>query len=326
MSNTTPIKFHYFTLSFTPYKDGESKYSSNNILKECINRINRERTEEQKAIVIDRHENRDEIESRNLFVSSAAYKLEDKLFKCRIALLRDNKIPTLVNKSDYNLTPLDYLKGKAIAETTNFYIDLNGNEPVICCEYNNLGPRISDIEFYFRYISSNKMLYISKACKAAVHMELPVEDVLQSMQDVYKIKIKAKPERLSYLYQNVEDAFITNMNALAGTINPATVKIDLSFRERGTGKEIITKKNQSALSFSRKVLSAVKNDSKVIDDFEDFQLEFEKEDGSDGFFNLVKGKKEFQVHCLYSTPGHLDTRHLYEEVRKEFKTYLKRSQ
>lgn len=325
MADTASIKFHYFTLSFTPYKENEKKYSSNNILKDCINRINHERTKEQKAIVIDRHEFRDEIEPRNLFISSAAYKLTDKLYKCRIALLRDNKIPTLVNKSDFNLTPLDYLKGKAIAETTNFYIDLNGSEPVICCEYNNLGPRISDIEFYFRHISSNKMLHISKACKASVHMEVPVEDVLQSIQDVYKIKIKAKPNRLSFLYQNVEDAFITNMNALAGTINPTTVKVDLSFRERGSGKEIITKKNQSALSFSKKVLNAVKNDSKVIDDFEDFQLEFEKEDGSDGFFNLVKGKREFQIKCPFSTPGHLDTKFLYEEAKNEFKEYLNRN-
>ena len=106
MGDTTTIKFHYFTLNFTPYKEDETKYSSSNILKDCINRINNERTKEQKAIVIDRHESRDEIESRNLFVSSAAYKLEDKIYKCRIALLRDNKIPTLVNKSDYNLTPL----------------------------------------------------------------------------------------------------------------------------------------------------------------------------------------------------------------------------
>lgn len=322
MSDCAIIKFHYFTISFTPYKENEKKYSSNNILKECINRINHERTKEQKAIVIDRHESRDEMESRNLFVSSAAYKLDDKIYKCRIALLRDNKIPTLVNKSDFNLTPLDYLKGKAIAETTNFYIDMNGAEPVICCEFNSLGPRISDIEYYFRYISSNKMLHISKACKASVHMELPIETVLKSIKDVYKIKIKAKPNRLSFLYQNVDDAFITNMNALAGTINPATIKIDLSFRERGSGKEIITKKNNSALTFSKKVLNAVKNDSKVIDDFEDFQLEFENEDGSDGFFNLVKGKREFIIQCPYSTPGHLDTKLLYDKAKSEFKEYL----
>lgn len=322
MKDTTLIKFHYFTLTFTPYKENEKKYTSSYILKECINRVNHERTKEQKAIVIDRHENRDEIEPRNLFVSSAAYKLEDKIYKCRIALLRDNKIPTLVNKSDYNLTPLDYLKGKAIAETTNFYIDLNGTEPVICCEFNSLGPRISDIEYYFRHISSNKMLFISKACKASVHMEIPVESVLESIQDVYKLKIKAKPNRLSFLYQNVEDAFITNMNALAGTVNPATIKIDLSFRERGSGKELITKKNQSALSFSKKVLNAVKNDSKVIDDFEDFYLEFENEDGSDGVFNLVKGKREFQIKCPYSTPGHLDTKVLYDKAKVEFQEYL----
>jgi hypothetical protein len=319
--NNATVRFHFFDFIFTPHKGNESMEDSNRILKECIQKINDERTQKQKAIVIDRHEGRKDVESRNIFISSVAFLAKEKKFKCKIALIRDNKIPTLVNKSTYSLTPFDELGDNSIAETTNFYIDVNGPVPVVCCEFNSQGPRISDIEYYFRYISSNKMLYISKACKASMHMKLPVNEVLDSITDVLKFRIKAKPNRLSYLYQEIADPFITNMNALANTIKPNSIRVDAFFRERGN-LDVKTPKNIQAVSFIKRVLNAVKNDNEVIEDFEDFYLEFEKEDGSDEIFNLVRGKQEIIISCSYRTPGNLDTKELYDNTTMAFDTYL----
>lgn len=311
------IKFHLFNFEFTPY--GGIEKTSKSILVDCLQKINDEKTTNQTAIVIDRHENRKKIPARNIFISSAAYNIKERKYKCRIALIREGKIPTLVNKENYTIAEFNKLDKHAIAEVTNFYIDVDGKVPIVCCEFNSNGPRINDIEYYFRQISSHKMLRISKSCKAKLHMKMPVEDVLESISDVLKFEIKAKPSRLNYLTKEVKGAFITNMNSLTNTLDPKSIKIDAFFRERGRNSG---KRSMKALSFVKKILTAVQKDNKIADDIDDFMLEFERKDGTEDVFNLLKGKVEFDIECAFKTTGNLDTKELYEKVSKEFNDYL----
>ncbi|HDZ03513.1 hypothetical protein LCGC14_0265990 [marine sediment metagenome] len=314
------VKFNIFDFKFTPLNRNAKSKNSLSILKEAIQHINDEKTQKQKAIVIDRHDNREGTESRNIFISSAAYLLKDKIFKCRIALIREHKIPTLVNRTTYSLTSFDELGDKAIAETTNFYIDVSGDIPVVCCEFNNNGPRILDIEYYFRYITSHSMLKISKACKASLHMDSSVSNVLDSITDVLKFRIKTKPNRLSYLYQEVEDPFISNLNALANTVSPNSLKIEASFRD--ISKSSGQSKNIPAVNLIKRVLSAIKNDSNVTEEFDDFYVEYEGEGGIEDSFNLLKGKKEIIITCSYKSPGNYNTKELYDFTKIEFAKYL----
>uniref|UniRef100_UPI003217B20E hypothetical protein n=1 Tax=uncultured Draconibacterium sp. TaxID=1573823 RepID=UPI003217B20E len=314
------IKFNFFDFSFTPKVENEKSDNSKSILKKCIDRINKEFTTTQKAIVVDRNEGRKDEESRNLFVRIGAYSHRDKKYKCRIFLIRDAKLPTLVNKNNFRLTPLSLLGDHVIAETTHFYIDMKGQTPVVCCEFNNLGPRISDIEYYFRQISSYQMLGISKACKAQIHMKMPINQVLESMSDVLKFRIKSRPNRIKYLSKEVDDSFIANMNGLAGSVEPRVIRIDAFFRDRGNSNKT-KKKNNLAISFTKKVLNALKDDNKVADDIDDFYLEFEKEDGSDGVFSLLNGKEEICVEAKSRGRG-IDSKKLYEAVKVEFEEYL----
>jgi hypothetical protein len=314
---TTKVKFNLFDFEFTPY-EGKIK-SSKSILVECINKINNEKTNNQKAIVIDRHENRVNELPRSLFISSAAYNIKERKYKCRIALIREGKIPTLVNKENYTITSFDKLGKHAIAEVTNFYIDVDGKLPVVCCEFNSNGPRINDIEYYFRQISSFKMLRISKSCKASIHMKMPVDDVLSSLSDVLKFEIKVKPNRLNYLTREVKGAFIGNMNSLANTVEPKSIKIDAFFRDRGKSSN---EKNTKAISFVKNILTAVQKDSKIAEDIDDFTLEFEKKDGTEDVFQLLKGKVEIEADCSFKSAGNLDTKELYEKVSEEFNNYL----
>ena len=314
------VKFNLFDFQFTPYNRSSKNNNSLSILKECIQRINDEKTQKQKAIVIDRHDNRQGSESRKLFVSSAAYLLNDKIYKCRIALIREHKIPTLVNRTTYTLTPFDELGNKAIAETTHFYIDVSGKVPVVCCEFNSNGPRILDIEYYFRYIASFNMLKISKACKASLHMDGSVSTVLDSITDVLKFRIKTKPNRLSYLFQEVKDPFIANMNALANTVSPNSIKVEAFFREIGNSNN--KSKNLSAVNFIKRVLAAIKNDSNIIEDFDDFYLEYESEGNREDTFHLLRGKKELIINCPYKSAGNYDTKELYNNTKLEFSKYL----
>jgi hypothetical protein len=311
------VKFHLFDFKFIPYTG--IKISSKSILVDCIKKINEEKTTNQTAIVIDRHENRGKEFPRNLFVSSAAYNLKEKKYKCRIALIREGKIPNLVNKENFTIAEFKKLDKHAIVEITNFYIDVNGEIPVVCCEFNSNGPRINDIEYYFRQISSHKILGISKSCKAKIHMKTPVDDVLDSLADVLKFEIKAKPSRLNYLTNEVKGAFIGNMNALANTIEPKSIRIDAFFRERG---KVSGQRSKKAIAFVKRVLTAVQKDNKIAEDIDDFTLEFERKDGTEDVFNLLKGKVEIETNCSFKETGNLDTKELYENVSKEFNDYL----
>ena len=316
------IKFHFFDLRFTPHVKNANTENSKRILKQCIELINDERINKRTAIVIDRYEGRQDEEPRNLFISSAPYILNENRYKCKMALIRDNKLPTLVNRANYSLTPLDQLGDKAIAETTNFLIDMNGRMPIICCEFNNYGPRISDIEYYFRYLSSHNMLHISKACKVAVHMKMPINEVLKSITDVLRFKIKVKSNRLNFLSEKIGDAFYTNMNGLANSVSPKIIKIDAFFRDRA---DTISKPTKSPLAVAhiKRFLQVLKNDNDIADDIEDFYLVFEKDDGAEGIFNLMKGKQEIIIECPYKTTGNIDTKVLFEKMGYKFTEYLK---
>lgn len=313
------LRFHFFDFLFSPLKENESTDNSHKILKKCIDRINEEYINKQTAIVIDRHEGRTDEEHRNIFMTPAVYNAKERRYKCKISLLRDNKIPILVNKTNFTLTPLEQLGNTALAETTNFYIDMSKKDPIVCCEFNSLGPRISDIEYYFRQIAFYNMLGIAKSCKAAIHMKLPINEVLSSITDVLRFKIKVRPKRLNYLFQEVQDSFITNMNALAGSVKPKSIRVDAFFRESSQKENT---KNTQAIILAKRILNAIKNDNDVIDDFDEFTLYFEKDDGTDSVFQLIRGKQEIVVKCPYKSPGNIDSKVLATLVNEKFSLYL----
>lgn len=322
MKKSIHIKFHIFDLIFQPYKEQNSSLGSFKILKSCIKKINDERTENQRFIIIDRHETRDKAESRRLFISSASYSHRDRMFKCKINLFRD-KVPSFLDKEKLTISSNIDLKDKELVETTNFYIDMDKiNNPTIVCEYNSLGPKISDIEYYFRTISSRKFLYISKACTARIHMEKSVEQVIESLADVFKFKFKAKPENLPSLYRNINDAFISNMQSLVNTVDPKSIKVDLSFRDQG-GKKLVSEKNFKMVSTSKKILNAVLLDTKVMEDIEDFYIEYEDVDGVDNNFSLIRGKVSLEAKCPFKDgkKGQIDTKILFDKIKELYLSY-----
>jgi hypothetical protein len=322
MSDYLDIKFHIFDIVFQPYKEQSGKMGSFTILKSCIKKINDERIENRRFIIIDRYENRDKAESRKLFISKASYSHKDRMYKCKIGLLRD-KMPAFLDRKNMTISSTIDLKNKELFEITNFYIDMDkSTNPTVICEYNSLGPKISDIEYYFRTISSRKFLYISKACKAKIHMRQSVEQVIDSISEVFNFRFKAKPENLPKLFRNTKDAFISNMQLLAKTVDPKSVKVDLSFRETG-GKKLITGTNYKMLSTSKKILQAVLNDTKVMEDIEDFYLEYEDSNGDEHNFSLIRGKEFLETACPYKDgkKGLLDTNFLFESIKEQYISY-----
>jgi hypothetical protein len=316
------LKFHVFNLEFQPYKEQSHQIGSFNIVKSCLRYINDERINNRRFVIIDRHEKRDKSESRKLFISVGAYSPTDKMFKCKIHLIRD-KIPALMDREKMSFESVDILKNKEVVETTNFYIDMDKIlNPTVICEFNNLGPKISDIEYYFRFISSRKKLHISKACKAQVHMEKSVEEVIASMKNIFKFRFRAKPENLPTLFNNIDDAFISNMQLLGRTVDPKSIRVDLSFRDQA-GNKLVSETNYKMMSTTKKILNAVVDKTEVLEDIDDFYLEYEDSEGEERDFSLVRGKVGLNIKCPLkeNKKGQLDTKKMFDLIKSEYLVY-----
>jgi len=85
--NLTPIRFHFYSLKFTPYKDIEKKYTSNTILKDIITHITVQK-QDGKGYLIDRHHNKPQGERRELFMTSSVFMHRERRIRCSMALLR----------------------------------------------------------------------------------------------------------------------------------------------------------------------------------------------------------------------------------------------
>ena len=322
MSKTLNVKFHIFDLEFQPYKDQSGKIGSFSILKSCIKYINDKKREEKRLVIVDRYEKRDKAESRKMFISSAAFSFPDKMYKCKIHLIRD-KSPSFLDRETLSFESVDILKNKEMVETTHFYIDMDKiSNPTIICEYNSLGPKISDIEYYFRYLSSKSVLHISKACKAQIHMEKSAEQVMESLKNILRFRFRARPENLPGMYRNTQDTFFSEMQALGNLVDPKSIKIDLSFRDQG-GKKVVSETNYKMMKTTKKLLNAVSKDVTILEEMEDFYLEYEDEEGEDHRYNFIRGKKSINIKCPLKDgkKGQADSKLMFEIANQEYSTY-----
>jgi len=117
----TPIRFHFYYLSFTPYDNLEDSHDSNTILKDVITFISNEMLA-NKGYLIDRNLNRDNELPRELFMTSAVFMPREKRIRCSIALLRSGRVPKIKPVDKFMLISLEQMGG-SIAEETHFYID-----------------------------------------------------------------------------------------------------------------------------------------------------------------------------------------------------------
>jgi hypothetical protein len=191
----TPIKFHFFKIKFTPYS-GTTNETNHSIIAKVMGYLSTQ-ARENKGFLIDKHETRTGEVSRPLFATSSVFMGLEKRYRGSIALLRKGKIPMLKPTDKFILIPLDSSKGE-IAEQTRFYIDYSTDEVIMCVEFNYNGPRISDIEYYFRIVARDQ-LRIAKATEVEVIMDVSIEKALTDLRNVLSFEVKVQPQKLSQL-------------------------------------------------------------------------------------------------------------------------------
>lgn len=116
------LKLHLYSLWFEPYKEFESTHTTRSILNECSHTCRGHKRTAGKGHLIDKHENRDKAESRELFMTSHRDLPKERRIRCSMALLRKGKQPKLRPVDKFKLLPISTMDG-GIAEETHFFID-----------------------------------------------------------------------------------------------------------------------------------------------------------------------------------------------------------
>lgn len=315
-NNLEPIRFHFHTLKFTPYNTNQENHTSVSILKDVMTYIMQEKVK-GKGHLIDRNQNRNQEPPRPLFMSLAVIMHREKRIRCSLALLRSGRMPMIKQADTFVLMPLE--KG-SIAEETHFWIDFSTNNCYMCVEFNPNGPRLSDIEFYLRSVSSGT-LRISKSLEITTLMNTSIDKTLAQLKNVLNIDIKMAPQNITQL-DNALSGYLTSISTIGQKLKPKFIKIEAMFQASGkSGKSIISSElNTGANTMVKLFIEKFRSNPTNIDCFENFVVRYEDKDGQEEVFNLLKGKKELIKDVDLKKVK--KERDLYELIEKDFDAFI----
>jgi len=310
----TLIKFHFYKIKFTPYNNLRNQ-TSHTILHQVITFLSQEKLA-GRGLLIDKHEGRGKDGARPLFVTNAVFMHKEKRIRVSMALLRTGKIPLLKPADKFLLVPLDTSNGE-IAEQTHFFIDYNTDSIILCAEFNYNGPRVSDIEYYFRVVARDK-LKLSKATEVEMYMDTSIDKTLAELKNVLNFDIKVQAQKLPQLDTVLVGQYFTGITNLANRIKPKYVKLEAMFQTPGKQYDS-SELNKEANNMVTNFLNAFKAKPTNMDVFEQFVVKYEDKEGNEDFFNLLKGKKELLKYVDIKT---LKGRQWYELIETDFDEFI----
>ncbi|WP_460219347.1 hypothetical protein [Psychroserpens sp. MEBiC05023] len=309
------LKFHFYSIKFKAYAKLEREYSSTTILKDAITFLTNELHKGQ-GYLIDKHRNRENESPRELFMTSAVFMPKERRIRCTLALLRSGRIPKIKPVDEYKLVPIKTLG--SIAEETHFFIDYSRNYAVVCIEYNHYGPRMSDVEYYLRNVSREK-LKLAKAVEVNLYMSNTIDKTLENLRNVLNMQIKIQPSKIAQMDNDVKGQYFTGINTIGNRLKPNFIRVETYFQTPGnniTSKEL----NKEANSMVKTLLGKFKARPFHIDCFDDFVIKYEDKEGNEELFNLLREKKELDYDVEMSTLK--KKRHWYELIEKDFDEFM----
>lgn len=309
------VKFFYFSLKFTPLKSHGS-LSSSEIMKNVITYISRKLLDDKQGHLIDRHESRDN-SRREMFMNRAVFVRGERRIRCSIALLRSGRKPLLKPKDKFTLIPIDEMGIDSIVEETHFFIDYSKNFPIFCCEYQHFGPRMSDIEFYFRNVA-HYVLRESRATDASFFIDAPIDETLEKLKEVLNFEMKIQPGNLEQMDTALKNRYYSGINTLGSILKPKYVKVETSFQTNEKGAES-TAFDKTVNKMVRDTLIAFRGRSFNMDAFDSFVVKYQDKEGNEEIFNLFKGKKEINLNLDIAA---VKNRDLYPIIKPEFDQFI----
>lgn len=270
------FEFHYASISLSPYK-GDTGTSSQ-LLKEIIQFLNSTDFPNDKR-VIDRHKNRKNSVSRRIVnISSRIEKMGQRCFG-KVALIK-NKAPMLWSGKDI-IEEIEKEKNKQFIEVTNYVINFNsGSDPVIMFEHNYEGPRLSDIEYYFRQIA--KEYKLAKNIKSSLHLYADYDTLDKKMINVFGLTVKVNTANINKLDWHKD---LKHLESDSGFKD-----IRLEFIYKRVKKNGFYEKNIRGLDFARGIVNWLKKSNKNIEYVDDLKMTYQLDDDKIVDLDFLKNK------------------------------------
>lgn len=309
------VKLHLSSLRFEPYAEFRDNHNTQSILKDTFKYLRTQRKNGQ-GHLIDRHEHRDKAEPREIFMISHRNLPNERRIRCSMALLRKGKQPKLKPTDKFKLLPISSMGD--IAEETHFFIDYSSSKCIICAEYNDKGPRLSDLEFYLRSVAGPSNLKIARATEITHFFNNTLEETLADMKNVLHMDVKFKPSDLAKMDSDVRKSYYSNMENIGKMFKPKFFRIETYFQVPGSGSTIKT--NNEANNWFRGMLDVFKTRKRNTKFFENFEVKYEDKYGNEKLFNLLKNRRVITIDV--DRKSDLKNKEMYELIESELGQFV----
>ncbi|MFD2902530.1 hypothetical protein [Sphingobacterium anhuiense] len=284
-----PIKFNFYKLDILPLKENgdlRAKDLLDKIISVCSPNKNG-----NKGYLIDRFESRIGVDRRELFINYITYNHLQKRYKGSICLLRRGKTPMVKPLESYSLIPLESLNLGSLAETTHFFIDVSSTKIILCFEYNYYGPRISDLEYYFRNIGKDN-LGITKKTSITFFLDRPFEEVLDNIKELNSFDIKIEPKKIAQIEKKIVNSYFTSLNSIGSLFSPKYLSFKAYYQTPGAS---IRTDSSKAKSMVEKLIKSFRSGHTDLESFDSFTIEFINQNDEPDKLNLIKNQKSFTI-------------------------------
>jgi hypothetical protein len=307
--NYIDFEFHYASFNLEPLAKDNS--TSSQLLKNIIQSLNSEDFPSESKI-IDRHKERKNTPSRNLVIISNRF--ERKGLRCfgKIALIK-NKAPKIWGGKDI-IEEISKEKNKRFIEVTNYIINFNeSSKPVIMHEFNHEGPRLSDIEYYYRQIS--KKLHLARSINSSLHLESDYNQLDKEMSNIFEVVVKVNAANANKLNWHNE------LKQLKDATGFKDVRLEF-FYKRKKEKNGKYEKNIMGLDFARKMIAWLKKNAFNIEYLEDLKMSYQVgEDDNVIDLDFLKNKTRSLIR-IETFDGLYESKELMRLAANEFNYYL----
>lgn len=306
----TYIEFNYASLSLTGYTGEEA--DSSRLLKNLIQYLNSEGFS-TKDKIINRNSGRKNTHNRNLII------LPNRFFdsgrKCygRIALIK-NKAPITWSETN-EIEVINNPDNKKFIEVTNYLISFEKSQPIIMIEFNNEGPRLSDIEYYFRQISRKEK--IAKYIQSTIHLKVEYDRLEHSISNVFSINVKVKSSTI------IKQNWLKALRNISEETGYKDVRLEF-FYQRTKDLSGKYRKNVRGIDFARNIISWLRRDSKNIENIEDLKMSYQATDNDEEILDLdfLKNKVVSMIKVPLDPNTNYPVNDLKEHLNNEFNIYL----
>jgi len=312
------VNFYMYKYEFVPFLGEASSHSNKDTLFVILDYIRKLKSEKSQAILIDKNESRTEESPREIFIHNVVYMHKERRIRASMALLRSGRKPKFKPEGTFILQPIDKLGD--IVEETHFYIDYSKMALFLCVEYNDNGPKMSDIDHYFRKIAKDH-LKIVKSTKGTAYINHKLSDTILKFKNVLNFDFKIDPNLIAQVDTEIGEHYLLGLTTFGSRVKPRYLKVEGLFQIPGKRSSISNPENKQANSFIKKLLTYFQKMPENLDAFNSFQIEFEDLEGKKDTFNLVNDRASFSIPLDKEIDNYKSTE-LYEMVMPKLDAFI----